>query len=588
MMNVLKKPAAAAGGVSITSALILNIALLTAVVGALCAWLLTLWGAEEIQRREQDRLTATAHSIASQMSQTLDERYVDVLTVRDLFERELRDAPDGQKRVVLERTQASYKHFSWLGLVDPDGRIRVGTGGLLEGASVAGRNWFEGALKGPVFFGNLHTAALLAPHVQNPDGAPLYLLDIALPLRGADGELVGVLGSHMNWRMIEEVVRQALDMSTDTAGLSAAVVGADGAILYDSLGAAGNVGPLLPALAPGKMIEADWPAVEDKYFLAAAPLPPGRGIAGQDWRIVLREAAPSVRAGISRMKWRVIGASVVVGLVFALLGLVAVRSITRPLEAMVGNITRFGETGEMPAAKVDDRIREVRNLQRSFLKMTASVVAHRAMLRETQMEIVRALGRAGEFRDNETGNHVLRMSLCCAHLGTLAGLDEKQVEMLALASQMHDIGKIGIPDHVLLKPGRFEPEERAIMENHAEIGARILTGVDRPLTVLARTIALSHHEKWDGSGYPNRLAGDAIPLEGRIAAICDVFDALLSSRPYKDGWPLEKVVAFMREQSGQHFDPTLVDLFLAHLDDFVAIRERFRDEPAGLAEAVVS
>lgn len=588
MMTVLKKPAPPAGGVPIASALIVNIALLTAVVGALCAWLLTLWGTEEIQRREQDRLASAARNIASQMSQVLDERYVDVLTVRDLFEQELRDVPDGQKRVVLERTQASHQHFSWLGLVNPDGRIRVGTAGLLEGASVAGRNWFEGARQAPVFFGNLHPAALLAPHIKNPDGAPLYLLDIALPLRGADGELTGVLGSHMNWRMIEEVVRQTLAMSSDTASLSAAVVGADGAILYDSQGAVGTVGAVLPALAPGKMIEADWPAAEEKYFLVAAGLPPGRSVSGQDWRIVLRESAPSVRAGISRMKWRVIGASVLVGLLFAVLGLFAVRSITRPLEAMVGNITRFGETEEMPEARVDDRIREVRNLQRSFLRMTANVVAQRAMLRETQMEIVRALGRAGEFRDNETGNHVLRMSLCCAHLATLAGLEEKQVEMLGLASQMHDIGKIGIPDHVLLKPGRFEPEERAVMETHAEIGARILTGVDRPLTVLARTVALSHHEKWDGSGYPNRLAGAAIPLEGRIAAICDVFDALLSSRPYKEGWPLEKVAAFMREQAGQHFDPTLVDLFLAHLDDFVAIRERFRDEPAGAAETVVA
>jgi putative two-component system response regulator len=143
---------------------------------------------------------------------------------------------------------------------------------------------------------------------------------------------------------------------------------------------------------------------------------------------------------------------------------------------------------------------------------------------------------------------------------------------------MHDVGKIGIPDQVLLKPGRFEPEERALMEQHSEIGARILTGIDTPLTVLARTIALTHHEKWDGSGYPRRLASADIPQEGRIAALCDVFDALLSSRPYKQGWSIEKVVAFLTEQSGQHFDPELVALFLANLDDFVAIRARFQDK----------
>ena len=150
--------------------------------------------------------------------------------------------------------------------------------------------------------------------------------------------------------------------------------------------------------------------------------------------------------------------------------------------------------------------------------------------------------------------------------------------MIQQASKMHDLGKIGIPDHVLLKPGRFDASERAIMERHCEIGARILTGVETPLTVLARTIAISHHEKWDGSGYPNRLAGEDIPLEGRITAICDVFDALLSSRPYKQGWALDKVEAFLREQAGQHFDPTLIGIFLAHLPDFVAIRDQFRDE----------
>jgi putative two-component system response regulator len=160
----------------------------------------------------------------------------------------------------------------------------------------------------------------------------------------------------------------------------------------------------------------------------------------------------------------------------------------------------------------------------------------------------------------------------------LAGWDATAAETLRLASQMHDVGKIGIPDHILLKPGRFDAAERAIMERHSEIGARILAGIDTPLTVMARTVALTHHEKWDGSGYPNALAGEEIPREGRIAAICDVFDALLSSRPYKDGWPLDKVVNFMGEQAGKHFDPDLIAIFLAHLDDFIAIRHRFQDD----------
>lgn len=568
-----------ASGISITSALIANIALLTLVIGALCAWLMTLWGTQDIHRSVSEDLASTALSIAGQVSLAMDERHSDIQAVRDLLERELAGAAMSQKRKVMERTRASHKYFSWLGVVAADGAIRIGTGGLLEGVSVAGRNWFEGARRGPAFFGNLHPAKLLEPHMRNPDGAPLYLLDIALPLYGTDGAVKGVLGSHMNWRMIEEVVRRALETSSHAARLSAAVVAADGAILYDTQGATGNAGELLKLVTPGQMIEAAWPSKPETFFLATALTPPGRAFSGLGWRVVVRESAPAVNANIARMKWQVLGASTLAGLLFALLGLLAVRPITRPLQALVHDMTRFGETEAIPKANVINRIVEVRNLHNSFLSMATNVAANKELLQETQVEIVKTLARAGEFRDNETGNHVFRMSLCCGRLAELAGLGLDQVEMLRLASKMHDVGKIGIPDHVLLKPGRFDDVERAIMERHCEIGARILTGIDTPLTVLARKIAMSHHEKWDGSGYPNRVAGNAIPLEGRIAAICDIFDALLSSRPYKEGWPLEKVVAFMREQAGHHFDPGLIALFLGHLNDFVEIRALFRDEP---------
>jgi putative two-component system response regulator len=128
---------------------------------------------------------------------------------------------------------------------------------------------------------------------------------------------------------------------------------------------------------------------------------------------------------------------------------------------------------------------------------------------------------------------------------------------------MHDVGKIGVPDRVLLKPGRFSPEERAVMETHTRIGASILTGSSAPLIRLAETIALTHHERWDGSGYPKGISGDEIPLAGRICAICDVFDALLSSRPYKQPWSLPDTLEEIRNQRGHHFDPALVDAFLA-------------------------
>ena len=194
-------------------------------------------------------------------------------------------------------------------------------------------------------------------------------------------------------------------------------------------------------------------------------------------------------------------------------------------------------------------------------------------LHETRLEIIHRLGRAAEFRDNETGLHIIRMSRYSQVLGLLAGSDEGEADLLLHASPMHDIGKIGIPDRILLKPGKLEPDEWEIMQTHARIGAELLDGHPAPLLRMARDIALSHHEKWDGSGYPNGLKGEDIPLVGRIVAVADVFDALTSARPYKSAWPVDKALAYMGEQRGRHFDPLLVDLFLGNLDKFMPIRE---------------
>lgn len=567
-----------AKGITLRAALIFNIALLTVVIGALSAWLVTIWGAQDIRDREGVRLSAAAHSVARQISLLVDERMADVEAVRDLFEHELAGASGQQQRHLLERTQTSFKYFSWMGVVGPDGEVRVGTEHLLEGKSVAGRSWFEGALKQAAFFGNIHQAKLLAPYIRNPDGTPLYLLDIALPLHGQGGKVTGVVGSHLNWKMIEEVVSLALATTAINSRLSAAVVSADGTILYDTQGATGNVSALMPR-GEASMVEVTWPGEVDSSYVLAVLTPPNRAVSNLGWRVVVRESAPAVNAGITQMKWQVFAGSLLVGLLFSGLGWLAVRVVTQPINVLEGDITRFGETETLlPGGNARERIIEVANLRGAFQRMAANVMAHKELLEDTQREIVRSLARAGEFRDNETGNHVFRMSLCSQRLAELAGLSQDRCEMIQLASTMHDLGKIGIPDNVLLKPGRFDDAERAIMEQHSEIGARILAGVETPLTDLARSIAISHHEKWDGTGYPNRLAAADIPLEGRITAICDVFDALLSSRPYKQGWSLDKVEAFMREQAGQHFDPTLVGVFLEHLQDFVDIREHFRDE----------
>ena len=203
-------------------------------------------------------------------------------------------------------------------------------------------------------------------------------------------------------------------------------------------------------------------------------------------------------------------------------------------------------------------------------------------LRRTQLQVVQRLGMAAEHRDEETGNHILRMSHTAALLARAVGWSEADCELILNASPMHDIGKIGIPDAILLKPGKFEPYEWEIMKGHAVIGGKLLDGDDSPLMRMAREIALTHHEKWDGSGYPNGLAGEAIPQVGRIAALADVFDALTSERPYKKAWSVEDAVATIQESSGTHFDPALVAVFLQQLPGILEIHARFAEpEVAG-------
>jgi len=200
-----------------------------------------------------------------------------------------------------------------------------------------------------------------------------------------------------------------------------------------------------------------------------------------------------------------------------------------------------------------------------------------AELRRTRLQVVQQLGRAAEYRDNETGNHILRMSHISALLAKSIGWNEADCELMLHASPMHDIGKIGIPDHILLKPDKLEPEEWEIMKSHAVIGANILEGDDSDLMKCAGEIALTHHEKWDGSGYPYGLSGEAIPLTGRIAALADVFDALTSARPYKKAWTLEAAVDLIKENRGIHFDPELVTVFLEQLPEILKIRDQFSE-----------
>jgi putative two-component system response regulator len=191
---------------------------------------------------------------------------------------------------------------------------------------------------------------------------------------------------------------------------------------------------------------------------------------------------------------------------------------------------------------------------------------------------VNRLSIAAEFRDNETAQHIRRMSHYCALLAAKTGMDREKTDLIRVASQMHDVGKIGIPDSILLKNGRLTPQERIVIEQHPGIGHRILRGSTSELLQIAATIALSHHERIDGAGYPNKIKGDDIPIEARVAAIADVFDALTTNRVYRGAFHLQEAVDIMKEGRGTQFDADLLDLFLESLSEVLEIKGELESE----------
>jgi putative two-component system response regulator len=238
------------------------------------------------------------------------------------------------------------------------------------------------------------------------------------------------------------------------------------------------------------------------------------------------------------------------------------------------------------------------NLQNYADTLNHQVEERTAELLRSREEIIHCLGRAAEYRDNETGQHVIRVAHYCGVIADELGFDNDYVEMIRLAAQLHDIGKIGIPDDILLSPGKLSVSQFEHMKLHCKIGhdiicpgnsaewiqhrrsernAGISPSIDSPLMQLAASIARTHHEKWNGSGYPNGLAGENIPIEGRITAVADVFDALSSQRPYKPAFELQKCLAIIKADTGTHFDPKCASAFFNRLDDILHIKRNFAD-----------
>ncbi len=200
------------------------------------------------------------------------------------------------------------------------------------------------------------------------------------------------------------------------------------------------------------------------------------------------------------------------------------------------------------------------------------------LIEQEQAVIIQRLTHLSGYRDEETGNHMRRMAHVTQLIAQELGLDARFCDMLLLAAPMHDIGKVGIPDRILLKPGRLDPVERGIMQTHARIGHDLLKDSHSELLRMGAEIALTHHEKYSGEGYPNGLAGEAIPLSGRIVATADVFDALVNARHYKKAWALGDALEFMRQERGRHFDPGCVTALLRRIDDVMDIQQKFVED----------
>ena len=249
-------------------------------------------------------------------------------------------------------------------------------------------------------------------------------------------------------------------------------------------------------------------------------------------------------------------------------------------DRLLGVLTIYVRKGHRPVTGEFAFMEEVAKVVSGLIsrRLMESILEIRKFeVQESQTEVIRVLGLAAEYRDNETGLHVVRVAHFARLIAAAAGLPPEDVDLLFQAVPMHDIGKIGVPDTILRKPGRLTEAEFTVMRTHTTIGEQILTG-DNPVMVVARSIAGSHHERWDGTGYPRGLQEDAIPVLGRVCALADVFDALSQARPYKKAWPTDDILAYIRQSSGTQFDPLLVDAFFRVVPSILRLRTLYSDD----------
>ncbi len=303
-----------------------------------------------------------------------------------------------------------------------------------------------------------------------------------------------------------------------------------------------------------------------------------------DTRFIDRKVQAGRKASVKALLILLAGAMALAAFLMSLL--------FRPLSRVREGLERIGR-GDLETPMAIRDITELGLLATTVNTMASQLKTSRALTHarekeivETQKEVVITLGQVVESRSLETANHTVRVGDMSHELALLAGLDPDEAELIRMASPMHDVGKIGIPDRILNKPGKLTDEEYRLIQTHAEIGHRILNKSQRTILKAAAIIAHQHHEKWDGTGYPRGIEGEDIHIYGRIVALVDVFDAISCDRVYRQAMPLDKVLDIIKSERGKHFDPRLVDIFLANLNRFLSIRDRYQDSMNDLVEAI--
>lgn len=322
------------------------------------------------------------------------------------------------------------------------------------------------------------------------------------------------------------------------------------------------------------------------HELIAVTIPVVHHTEGRIGQVAVGLARSFIDDKIHQARSAMIVVAAVLALCAVLLALIMNSLLMRPLERLQAGVRRIGLGDLDSPARITGpiefrRLADTLNEMARQLKRTRVIAAEREQeVIATQREVITTLGEVVESRSHETANHTRRVGAMCYELARLAGLPEDEASLVRMASPMHDVGKIGIPDSILNKPGKLTDEEYTVMKGHAEIGYGILRGSERPLLKAAAVIAREHHERWDGKGYPRRLRGREIHVFGRIVAIIDVFDAIFCDRVYRPALPLNRVLSIISEERGNHFEPRLVDLFLQNLDLFLNIMDQLRDEPS--------